>query len=145
MEGPGLRVQGSGFRVHSPATCRFTYGIGLIFQGSGYLLRLGFGTGCGVGVGVAVQRFRGGLVFKAHGLCVLLNSGLEGNKEEEEENGFGFEVGTWTSRASTALDRMGVWCMAPNPHPHTPTPLGWGLRTAPADLPRSSCAGGSAV
>jgi len=32
-----------------------------------------------------VQRFRGGLVFKAHRLCVSLNSRLESNKEEEEE------------------------------------------------------------
>ena len=32
-----------------------------------------------------VQRFRGGLVFKAHGLCESLNSRLESNKEEEEE------------------------------------------------------------
>jgi len=30
-----------------------------------------------------VQRFRGGLVFKAHELCVSLNSRLESNKEEE--------------------------------------------------------------
>jgi len=29
-----------------------------------------------------VQRFRGGLVFKAHRLCVSLNSRLESNKEE---------------------------------------------------------------
>ena len=28
--------------------------------------------------------FRGGLVFKAHRLCVSLNSRLEGNKEEEK-------------------------------------------------------------
>jgi len=34
-----------------------------------------------------VQRFRGGLVFKAHRLCVSLNSRLESNKEEEEEAG----------------------------------------------------------
>ena len=32
-----------------------------------------------------VQRFRGGLIFKAHRLCVSLNSRLERNKEEEEE------------------------------------------------------------
>ena len=32
-----------------------------------------------------VQRFRGGLVLKAHRLCVSLNSKLESNKEEEEE------------------------------------------------------------
>jgi len=31
-----------------------------------------------------VKRFRGGLVFKAHRLCVSLNSRLESNKEEEE-------------------------------------------------------------
>ena len=30
-----------------------------------------------------VQRFRGGLVFKAHRLCVSLNDRLESNKEEE--------------------------------------------------------------
>jgi len=30
-----------------------------------------------------VQRFRGGLAFKAHRLCVSLNSRLESNKEEE--------------------------------------------------------------
>ena len=30
------------------------------------------------------QRFRGGLVFKAHRLCVSLNSRLESNKEEEK-------------------------------------------------------------
>ena len=31
-----------------------------------------------------VQRFRGRLVFKAHRLCVSLNSRLEIDKEEEE-------------------------------------------------------------
>ena len=31
-----------------------------------------------------MQRFRGGLVFKAHRLCVSLNSRLESNKEEEK-------------------------------------------------------------
>ena len=30
-----------------------------------------------------MQRFRGGLVFKAHRLCVSLNSRLASNKEEE--------------------------------------------------------------
>ena len=33
---------------------------------------------------INVQRFRGGLVFKAHRLCVSLNSRLESNKEEEQ-------------------------------------------------------------
>ena len=32
-----------------------------------------------------VQRFRGGLVFKVHRLCVSLNSRFESNEEEEEE------------------------------------------------------------
>jgi len=36
-----------------------------------------------------VQRFRGGLVFKAHRLCVSPNSRLKSNKEEEEEEGLG--------------------------------------------------------
>jgi len=31
-----------------------------------------------------VQRFRGGLVFKAQRLCVSLNCRLESNKEEEK-------------------------------------------------------------
>ena len=30
-----------------------------------------------------MQRFRGGLVFKAHRLCVSLNSRLESSKEEK--------------------------------------------------------------
>jgi len=34
---------------------------------------------------INMQRFRGGLVFKAHGLCVSLNSRLESNKEEKDE------------------------------------------------------------
>ena len=34
-----------------------------------------------------VQRFRGRLVFKAHRLCVSLNSRLQNNKEEEGEGG----------------------------------------------------------
>jgi len=38
-----------------------------------------------------VQRFRGGLVFKAHRLRVSLNSRLESNKEEEGLR-FGLEV-----------------------------------------------------
>ena len=32
-----------------------------------------------------MQRFRGGLVFQAHRLCVSLNSRLECNNGEEEE------------------------------------------------------------
>ena len=36
------------------------------------------------GKGFHVQRFRGGLVFKAHILCVALNSRLESIKEEKK-------------------------------------------------------------
>ena len=32
-----------------------------------------------------MQRFRGGLVFKAHSLCVSFNSRFESNNGEEEE------------------------------------------------------------
>ena len=34
-----------------------------------------------------MQRFRGGLVFEAHRLCVSLNSRLASNEEEEQEAG----------------------------------------------------------
>ena len=37
-------------------------------------------------LGMNVRRFRGGLVFKALRLFVSLNSRLESNKEEEEED-----------------------------------------------------------
>ena len=33
-----------------------------------------------------MQRFRGGVVFKAHGLCASLDSRFESNKEEQEKN-----------------------------------------------------------
>ena len=39
----------------------------------------------------AVQRFRGGLVFKAHILCVSLYSRRESNEEEEETEGGRFQ------------------------------------------------------
>ena len=42
-----------------------------------------------------MQRFRGWLVLKAHRLCLSLNSRLDSNKEEEEEEvvSLGAEVG----------------------------------------------------
>jgi len=40
-----------------------------------------------------VQRFRGGLVFKGHRLCVSLNSRLESNKEEKSDETFLREQG----------------------------------------------------
>ena len=66
----------------------------VLFGASG----LGFGSGvyslCLSRVGKSentyfrhVQRFRGGLVFKAHRRCVSLNSRLESNNEEEEKVG----------------------------------------------------------
>jgi len=39
-----------------------------------------------------VQRFPGGLVFKALRLCVSLNSRLESNKEEKNKKPNGFSV-----------------------------------------------------
>ena len=34
---------------------------------------------------INMQRFRGGLVFESHRLCVSLNSRPEGNKEEKKK------------------------------------------------------------
>jgi len=42
-----------------------------------------------------VLRFRGGLVFKAHKLCVSLNSRLASNKEAEELWGVGVGFRVW--------------------------------------------------
>ena len=39
-------------------------------------------------VGRNVQRFRGGLAFKAHRLCVSLNSRLENNKKKQRRSGW---------------------------------------------------------
>ena len=41
----------------------------------------------GKGNYINMQRFRGGLVFKAHILCVSLNSRLDSNKEEADSGG----------------------------------------------------------
>ena len=54
-----------------------------------------------------VQRFRGGLVFKAHRLCVSLNSRLESNKEEEETT---LEVAVQAGRVETfPPDLVACW------------------------------------
>ena len=50
-----------------------------------------------------MQRFRGGLVFKAHRLCVSLNSRLESNKEEEETCTKPIRVGTWTGETAPGM------------------------------------------
>ena len=57
-------------------------------------------TGAGVTSGRRsrnVQRFRGGLVFKAHRLCVSLNSRLESNTEEKKGAG----VTSWSDVSGT--------------------------------------------
>jgi len=56
-----------------------------------------------------VKRFRGGLAFKAHRLCVSPNSRLESNKEEEKKGlclaaGFGALV--------VALGALGIGAIA---------------------------------
>jgi len=48
------------------------------------VLMYGGRQGAGLERQGALERFRGGLVFKAHRLCVSLNSRLESNTEEEE-------------------------------------------------------------
>jgi len=53
---------------------------------------------------INVQRFRGGLVFKAHRLCVSLNSRLESNKEEEKKEG-GSQDGTRGGGGSRSVRR----------------------------------------
>ena len=59
-----------------------------------------------------VQRFRGGLVFQAHRLCVSLNSRLESNKEEEVRSGFGLR--TCSGDAATCLRASRKWvCSVP--------------------------------
>ena len=62
---------------------------------------------------INVQRFRGGLVLKAHRLCVSLNSRLESNKEEEEkgEKEKSFYLGGPTHTCVTFLGVRvwGVW------------------------------------
>ena len=61
-------------------------------------------------MGVRIQRFRGGLVFKAQRLCVSVNSRLESNKEEEkiQDVEFGMEGHSHSvSRSVTTDPRKG--------------------------------------
>ena len=90
----GFRVSGSGFR--DPG---FGFRVSRLgFQGSGDALlddlldrvalehhRNRLKSVSEVKIHRNVQRFRGGLVFKAHRLCVSLNSRLGSNKEEAEQ------------------------------------------------------------
>jgi len=57
-----------------------------------------------------VKRFRGGLEFKAHRLCVSLNSRLESNKEEEAHR----------AEDSEAVGRMRHLDFGEGVRPHTP-------------------------
>ena len=54
---------------------------------------------------INVQRFRGGLVFKAHRLCVSLNSRLESNKEEEGEARGGMAAGVRVTKDGEGKSR----------------------------------------
>ena len=58
-----------------------------------------------------MQRFRDGLVFKAHRLCVSLHSRLESNKEEEKDGadcGFRFRGQGFGFRVSGVISGCGV-------------------------------------
>jgi len=78
IEGSGLRVEGGivlGFRFRDSG-----------FGFSGFVFRvLGARPTQSEVTYLHVQRFRGGLVFKAQRLCVSFNSRLESNKEENEK------------------------------------------------------------
>ena len=53
-----------------------------------------------------MQRYRGGLVFKAHELCVSLSSRLERHKEEKEKV-YGLEFRGWSYGYTRVLnDRL---------------------------------------
>ena len=62
-----------------------------------------------------VQRFRGGLVFKAHRLCVSLNSRLDSNTEQGEKamlnskQWAGLRVGVQTRRSSLFPRTLGTY------------------------------------
>jgi len=65
-----------------------------------------------------VQRFRGGLVFKAHRLCVLLISRLESKKEEDEEDADSTPENLCLNTLNIA--GSGLSCASPAlPTPHT--------------------------
>ena len=94
VSGFGYRVSGFGFRAS---------GFGYRVSGSGFLV-----AGHNLREQLLhrnVQRSRGGLVFKAHRLCVSLNSRLESNKEEEEPSGGAARAGTAPRRAHRAPRR----------------------------------------
>ena len=67
-----------------------------------------------------VQRFRGGLVSKAHRLCVSLNSRLESKKEEEEKDNR-----LWRAREAHRDEGRAALCEARGPNFHLV--LGFGL------------------
>ena len=53
---------------------------------------------------INMQRFRGGLVFKVRGLCILMKSMLESNKKEDECVGRGTVHGeAWRTRSGSRL------------------------------------------
>jgi len=70
-----------------------------------------------------VQRLRGGLVFKAHRLCVSRNSRLESNKEEAAEK-------SWSERSSSKKLQI-EQKYSPNLFAH---PAGWSKLNLPLAL-----------
>ena len=74
---------------------------------------------------INVQRFRGGLVFKAHRLCVSLNSRLESNKEEEPDDdiGRGMHEGDARDRLFVSHQIRHRPCLPPVPHLRETTSL----------------------
>jgi len=63
-----------------------------------------------------MKRFRGGLVLKAHRLCVSLNSRLDSNNEEEVE---GYVVGLEIAVEDAEVVEVGERvCQLPQPAPH---------------------------
>ena len=54
-----------------------------------------------------MQRFQGGLVVKAHRLCVSLNSGLESNKEEGRSTPWSSEESSEESASDVPSEHYG--------------------------------------
>jgi len=74
-----------------------------------------------------VQRFRGGLVFKAHRLCVSLNSRLENHKEEEDTPARSRSATSHTTSQPSSRSRCSHTRQVLNPKPKT-------LKSTPSSL-----------
>ena len=114
MQGSGFRVQGAGFRVQGPG-CR-VQGSGCRVQGAGFRAKLmhvcsnEFSSNTRLGGWVElfnrnVQRFRGGLVVKAHRLLHHSTLGLGVVKKKKVE-GFRVEGWRWVSKSGHELESV---------------------------------------